>query len=109
MSSTPKIRFSPSARRGGGGGKRPSSQPSPHRSPRLRLVGSVSARNSNAKVGLADEVLLRELVRLALHLDAPDLQQVSAIHELEHLANVLLHDENRVALFAHAADQVEDA
>src|SRR2546425_1398610 len=130
MSSTPKIRFSPRARR--------ASTP-PRRMPLIaastRKIGSINsalaspliypalasrqgrsartptpaASRSDAKVGLADEVLLRELVRPALHLDAADLQQVGPIHELEHLANVLLDHEDRVALFAHATDQVEDA
>ena len=37
------------------------------------------------------------------------LEQVRAVDQLEDLPDVLLDHEDRVALFAHAADQVEDA
>src|SRR6266545_5031440 len=125
MSSTPKIRFSPrassartppsrmpliaaSTRKIGSTTGKPSSQHSPHRAPRLRLVGRVSVRKSDAHVRFADEVLLGELRGPAFHLDPPDFQQVRAVHQLEHLAHVLLDDEDGVALLTHAPDQVED-
>src|SRR6266478_10120500 len=152
MSSTPKIRFNPRARRASTPPRRMPLMaastrkigsiiriPLPHwgrglpfelrRCPLFELKGEALKRELNesrmpesgearaetgegdsyAEVGLAHEVLLRELVRPALHFDAPDLEQVRPVHELEHLANVLLDHEDRVALFAHAADQVEDA
>ena len=39
----------------------------------------------------------------------PTSRQIRAVHQLEHLAHVLLDDEDGVALLAHAADQIEDA
>ena len=59
-------------------------------------------------VRLSDEVLLAQLVGPALHADPPDLQQVRAVDQLEHLTHVLLDDQDRVALLADAADQVEE-
>src|SRR5207247_10539534 len=99
MSSTPKIRLSPSAS---------SASTPPSRMPLIaastRKIGSI---NSDAHVRLADEILAGQLRGRALHLDAPDFQEVRAVDQLEHLPHVLLHDEDRVTLLAHPPDQVE--
>src|SRR5207245_8360242 len=44
----------------------------------------------------------------AFHANPADLEQVRAIDELQHLPDVLLHDQERVALGADATDQVEE-
>src|SRR5678815_1745971 len=101
MSMTPKIRFKPSAS---------SASTPPRRIPLItassRKMGSIIALE--AHVGFADEVLPREIGGPALHHDAAHLQQIRAVHDLEHLAHVLLHDQDGIALLAHAADQVEE-
>src|SRR5438105_11290236 len=111
MSSTPKMRLSPSASR--------ASTP-PRSSPftaasisnsglwATRSTRLLTARCSQPHIRLAHEVLLGELVGPALDPDPSDLQQIGAIGELQDLADVLLDDEDRVALLAHAPDEIEE-
>src|SRR6266545_2961716 len=103
MSSTPKMRFRPSASR---------ARMPPSRTPLIaasrRKMGSTMG-GLEPHVRLADEVLLAELGGEALHLDPAHLEQVGAIHELQDLADVLLDDQDGVALLAHPADEIEEA
>ena len=64
--------------------------------------------DSEPHVRFPDEVLLGEVGGPALHLGAAHLEEIGPVHELQHLAHVLLHDQDGVALLAHAADQVEE-
>ena len=68
-----------------------------------RKIGSITGPRTPSH-----EVLLGQLGGAALHLDAPHLEQVRAVHQLQHLPHVLLDDQDRVALGADAADQVEE-
>src|SRR5262245_17792712 len=90
MSSTPKIRFRPSAS---------SASTPPSRMPLIaastRKIGSIGL---DPHVGLAHEVLLGEVAGPPFHLDAAHLEHVRAVHELQYLAHVLLHHQDRVAL-----------
>src|ERR687895_202559 len=103
MSTTPKIRFSPSAS---------SASTPPSRIPLMaasaRKIGSITdgPPPSESHVRLAHEILVGQLVGAPFHRDSTDLQQVCAIDQLQHLPHVLLDDEDRVALLPDAPDQI---
>src|SRR5215470_12026150 len=100
-----------SAGRGGGGvsthiSALPSS--SPHLLA-LPAAGAADARVLDAEIELFDVVLLEQPRAGVLHHDAPDLQHVAVVGEVEGHVGVLLHEEDGHALLAvDAADDLED-
>src|SRR6516225_3974560 len=109
---TPKIRFRPSASRA----RRPASKRPLQIASRKKMSGAQSMRVNSANtasimlqshVRLADLVALGERLGAARGLDAPDLQQISAIDCFEHLPDILRDDQHRIAFGANAPHEVE--
>src|ERR1700692_2839014 len=59
-------------------------------------------------IGLADELVILELLRGSGEADAAGLDQVGAVDDIEDLPDVLLDDEHREPLGADAADEIKD-
>src|SRR5499427_4759532 len=75
----------------------------------LPAAGAADARVLDAEVELLDVVLLEQARACVLHHDAPHLQHVAVVSEVEGHVSVLLHEEDGHALLAvDAADDVED-
>src|SRR2546421_8978462 len=107
---TPKIRFKPSA----SSASRPASKSPLRIASRKKMsswqsitISQPSFIRSNPHVRLADLVARGEFLRAAARLQPPDLEQVGAVRNFQHLAHVLLDDQHRVAFRADAAHQVE--
>src|ERR1700674_2003777 len=62
---------------------------------------------SQPHIGAADQIVVLELGRGAGQPDAPDLEQVGAVDDVEHLGDVLLDDEHGETLGADATDEIE--
>src|SRR5215468_4474250 len=88
------------------------SRPSPSSSPHLLAfpaAGASDARVLDAEIELLDVVLLEQARAGVLHHDAPHLQHVAVVGEVEGHVGVLLHEEDGHALLAvDAADDLED-
>src|SRR5689334_10637535 len=98
---TPKMRLRPSA---SSASTPPSSSPltiDSRRKMSMRLT-------SHPHVGLADELVLAHRRGRAGGADPPDLEEIGAVDEIEHLTHVLLDDEDGEALLADAADERKD-
>src|SRR5215469_10542956 len=75
----------------------------------LPAAGAADARVLDAEVELLDVVLLEQARARVLHHDAPHLQHVAVVSEVEGHVGVLLHEEDGHALLAvDAADDLED-
>src|SRR5215469_12698894 len=87
---------------------RPSRSSSPHLLA-LPATGAADARVLDAEIELLDVVLLEQARAGVLHHDAPHLQHVAVVSEVEGHVGVLLHEEDGHALLAvDAADDLED-
>src|SRR5215467_2350501 len=75
----------------------------------LPAAGAADARVLDAEVEFLDVVLFEQARARVLHHDAPHLQHVAVVREVESHVGVLLHEEDGHALLAvDAADDVED-
>src|SRR5215510_15375415 len=75
----------------------------------LPAAGAADARVLDAEIELLDVVLLEQARAGILHHDAPHLQHVAVVGEVEGHVGVLLHEEDGHALLAvDAADDLED-
>jgi hypothetical protein len=57
-----------------------------------RRCRAPAGRSLEPDIGLADEILFGQLVRPSFDGDSPDLQEVGAIHQFQHLPHILLDD-----------------
>src|SRR5437660_757750 len=105
MSMTPKIRLRPRARMASTPARR-----MPLTTASARKIGSGigGLSLSQSDVGLPHERLVGEVGGPSLVADPPDVEQVGAVDEGQHLADILLDDEDRVPLLTHLTHQVED-
>src|SRR5258707_3791665 len=71
-----------------------------------RMVGT--STGSAAKVGAAHEVIRQQILSSIAQDDAPLLQHVAAVRDIERHEGVLLHQEDGDALLADGVDSVED-
>src|SRR5215831_14631464 len=75
----------------------------------LPAAGAADARVLDAEIELLDVVLLEQASARVFHHDAPHLQHVAVVSEVEGHVGVLLHEEDGHALLPiDAADDVED-
>src|SRR4051794_23331159 len=100
---TPKTRLSPSA----SSANRPAKR-MPFSTASRKKMSSWQSITSQPHIGPAHVVAGEKLRRLPPRLDAADLQQVGAVDDLQHLGDVLLDDQHRVALGADAAHELEE-
>src|SRR5215510_8985595 len=96
---TPKMRLRPSA----SNARTPASN-----RPLIAASSRYGSMPLQPQIGLADEVVALQFARRAGEPDAPDLEQIGAVDDVEHLVDVLLDDEHRQAFGADAAHEVED-
>src|SRR4051812_41149169 len=62
---------------------------------------------SDTEIGFADMRLIQDLGRQPLRHDAPLLQDIGAIGDVEGLKHVLFHQQYRSAILAHLGDDIE--
>src|SRR5215212_5960783 len=100
---TPKTRLSPSAK----SASKPASR-MPFSIASRKKMSSWQSIPSQPHIGPAHLVAGEERRGWPARLDAPDLEKVGAVDDLQHLGDVLLDDQYRVALGADAAHELED-
>src|ERR1044072_3951924 len=74
---------------------------------RLEPWHHARSHRSNPHIRLADLIARAQLRRRPARLEAPALEEVGAVGDLEHLPDVLLDDQHRVAFAAQPPHQVE--
>src|SRR5215216_177743 len=100
---TPKTRLSPRAR----SASSPASR-MPFSTASRKKMSSWQSIPSQPHIRAAHLVAGEERRGWPARLDAPDLEEVGAVDDLQHLGDVLLDDQHRVPLGADAAHELED-